>query len=327
MPRPSRISFELLETFVSLVENDGDASKAATALGINQPSMSKRLSQLQNVGPWIRSPWVDRRGKTWRQTTEGKRMLPAVRSLIRQYRAIGAFSGGGRLGAPKVSFGCGQQAATSYVLDALRRFLAEAPEVRLRVATMRGRSRIEGVANGLLDLATVSTDEAEIRAVARRSLHVETLRDDRLVLVAGRSSQALWKDDFDRLPEQPAGADVLTRFPLILPEPDAGIRRQVDRDLESAGVADRLKVVMEVGGWSTILAYVREGLGVGIVSEAAISGQDDRIATRPLDPDRFRPIPLSLICRKSIQAPDRLDLSDDADRLRRHLIDAVRGGS
>ena len=63
MPRPSRLSFELLETFVTVIEEEGDASRAASILDINQPSMSKRLAQLQNAGTSIRSPWLERRGK------------------------------------------------------------------------------------------------------------------------------------------------------------------------------------------------------------------------------------------------------------------------
>src|SRR4051794_15015419 len=49
MPRPVSLSPELLQTFVEVIRHDGDAVAAAKTLGINQPSMSKRLAQLQHA--------------------------------------------------------------------------------------------------------------------------------------------------------------------------------------------------------------------------------------------------------------------------------------
>ena len=111
-------------------------------------------------------------------------------------------------------------------------------------------------------------------------------------------------------------AESLTKFPLILPEPDAGIRELLNRDLEAVGVTGRIKVAIEVGGWSTILAFVRAGIGVGIVSRAACREAKGLAEPRPLDPVLFRPLTLNLICRKHVQSSDRLDLSDDAQRFR-----------
>jgi DNA-binding transcriptional LysR family regulator len=325
MPRPSRLSFELLETFVTLIEREGDASKAASSLEINQPSMSKRLAQLQNAGASIRSPWLERRGRRWELTEEGRRVLPAVQAVVHRYRALGDFAGGESLSGSEVTFACGQQAVTTFVLDALLRFRRERPDVRFRISTMRGKARIEGVANGHLDLATVTFSEREIRTIARRSLHVERLRDEPFVLVAGKSAKGEWREAFEALPDGPISAESLCRFPLILPEPNAGVREFLDRGLEAAGVADRLQVIMEIGGWSTIRALVRAGIGVGIVSQADSGDQKGLLPTRVLDPKQIRPIQLHLICRKHVQAGDKLDLSDDAERFREHLVSAGRG--
>src|SRR5690349_2044595 len=47
MPRRASLSVELLDTFLRLLENGGDAARTATELGLNQPSMSKRMALLQ----------------------------------------------------------------------------------------------------------------------------------------------------------------------------------------------------------------------------------------------------------------------------------------
>jgi DNA-binding transcriptional LysR family regulator len=323
MPRPSRLSFELLETFVTVIEQEGDASRAATSLDINQPSMSKRLAQLQNAGASIRSPWLVRRGKRWELTDEGRRVLPAVEAVVHRYRALGDFAGGGSVEGSEVSFACGRQAVTSFVMEAFLAFRRERPGVRFRISTIRGKARIEGVANGHLDLATVTYSETEIRNIARRTLHVEKLRDESFVLVAGKAAKADWRGSFDALSDI-IDAEALTRFPLILPEPDAGLREFLDRDIEAAGINDRLSIAMEIGGWSTILAFVRAGIGVGIVSQAACVDTKGLLPLKVLNPEQFRPIPHLLICRKHLQGGDKLDLSDDAERFRGHLIAASR---
>ncbi len=74
MPRPSRLSLELLETFVALSEHEGDATHAAEQLGVNQPSVSKRLAAIRRltsertgqavVGPERETMASDSRGPT-----------------------------------------------------------------------------------------------------------------------------------------------------------------------------------------------------------------------------------------------------------------------
>src|SRR5215831_3873086 len=79
MPRPVSLSLDLLRTFLLLNRNDGDAAKTTRELGINQPSMSKRLKYLQHSDPRVlQRPWLYLDGKTWRLTEEGTKVLPAV---------------------------------------------------------------------------------------------------------------------------------------------------------------------------------------------------------------------------------------------------------
>src|SRR5262249_9003175 len=152
-----------------------------------------------------------------------------------------------------------------------------------------------GVSNGSLDLAIVSHDEPAIQEIARRPLHVEPLGSHRLVLVCAVDSP--WNRGVRALPKDGAPAEALTRFPLILPEPDAGIRKGFDEALHRRGVLGHLNVALETGGWMAILAYVREGFGVGIVSEVTLP-EEKGLIVRALDPAVFPPIESKLICRR-----------------------------
>ncbi len=53
-------------------------------------------------------------------------------------------------------------------------------------------------------------------------------------------------------------------FPVILPEPDADIGKGLDEVVRSRSLLNKLDIAPEIGGWATILAYVRDGFGVGL---------------------------------------------------------------
>ncbi len=79
---------------------------------------------------------------------------------------------------PVVAIACGQQLARGFVQVAVRRFLKENPASRARVATPRGKARIEGVAGGQFDLALVTDSPATIHQLAGREMFIETLKEE-----------------------------------------------------------------------------------------------------------------------------------------------------
>jgi len=320
VPRAHHLSFDLLQTFVRLLDNDGDALKTARQLNINQPSISKRIRYLQLPGPVLPCPWLSREGKRWRATAEGAKALPAVRDLIDRYDQLTAFAGAPATQAAELKLACGQQTVVGFVREALRRFHRSHPHARLRVSTLRGAARIEGVANGLLDLASVTHDEAAIREIARRELHVETIARRRLALVCHARSQ--WAKDLARFPENKTPPAALATFPLILPEPDAGVRAKLDEVLHRNDLTRKLQVRLEIGGWSAIMAYVEQRFGVGLVSESALP-ERKALVVRYLDPGEFPPSEVRLICRRRFDDASLPDLSPEGQALYDALKEAA----
>src|SRR5687767_2026910 len=222
MPRPPSISPELMSTFVTVVRTEGDATRAADLLNINQPSMSKRLAFLQHAGRVLRRPWLERVGKSWHLTEEGRRVLPAVEELVHRYKLLTEAIEEER---PAVVFGCGPGGAAGFVREAVRLFRKARPDDTFRVSARPATARVEGVANGSLDLATVRIAQQEILELARRPLYVEDLYEDPLVLAAVPGVPGF--DDFQA--EKAVQPKTLVKLPLILPEPDARLRRDFDR--------------------------------------------------------------------------------------------------
>jgi DNA-binding transcriptional LysR family regulator len=320
MPRSITLSFELLQTLVSLIRHEGEAAAVMLELELEQPTLSKRLKYLQHAGPLLDRPWLVREGKTWKLTGEGRKVWPAVEELVDRYQHLHAFveEGGKPSGAAPVHFACGQAMADGIVRHALLEFRKKYPEARLRISTLRGKARIEGVSNGSLDLAIVTHDEPSIQEIARRSLHIEPLVTYRLALVCASPSK--WDSKLRALPKAGVPPEALCSFPLILPEPDAGIRKGLDEVLRSRGLLNKLDVALEIGGWTTIMAYVRDGFGVGVVSEGALTDSEG-VMLRRLDPGSFDPIVARLICRRAARPGEEPDLTEPArawcDELRR----------
>ncbi len=319
MPRTPNLSPELLQTFMAVIRKDGDAALAARDLEINQPSMSKRLAVLQHSGRVLKRPWLERIGKHWQPTEEGKRVLPAVEELLRRYEQLTAFVESAA--QPGLAIACGQEALAGFVLAAVQRFRREQPEVRVRLATLRGQRRIEGVANGLFDLATVTDDDERIAEVARRPLVVEELLDDPLVLVCAVGSP--WAEPFGQLPEKGVTARALVGLPLVLQERDASIRRQFELRLREASFLPQIEVAAEVSGWSAVLACIEAGLGVGLLPRSVVS-RHSRLVGKVLHHSLTPPNRVRLIARTQ-PGTEEIDLTESAKRFRDVLRDVVVG--
>jgi len=304
-------------TFVTVIRTEGDAVRAAEILQINQPSMSKRLAFLQHAGRILRKPWLERVGKSWRLTPEGRRVLPAVEELVHRYRLLTESIEESR---PDVVFGTGASGAAGFVREAIRLYRSRRSKGTFRISTLPAIARVEGVANGSLDLACVRLEAHEVLDLAHRPLFVEELYNDPLVLIAVPNVEGF--EDFQAITEKGVTPKSLARFPLVLPEANSGLRRDFDRCCREAGVIDRLNVVVEVGPFTSALAYVRDGVGAGIVPRSATMGQSG-LSVKPLPPKLSPPSTVRVLCRKKAGTDD-LDLAEGALEFLQALRDAAR---
>ncbi len=297
MPRPASLSPELLSTFVTIIRTEGDATLAAEILRINQPSMSKRLAFLQHAGRILRKPWIERVGKTWIITEEGRRVLPAAEELVHRYKLLAENIDEER---PAVVLGCGATLAGNFVRKTLAAFRKEHPAESVRVSQRPARERVEGVANGSLDLAAVRMAEGEIWDIAHRPLHIETLWEDPLVLVA--KTDSLFGDG-----EEKPTPKAVARLPLLVPPQGQPLRIEFDRRCREAGLGDRLNIIAEVGPAATLLEYVKDGQGVGLLPRSALP-DSHKLVVRPL-PAKLSPMMKWQAISRTKAGNDDLDLA------------------
>lgn len=326
MPRHSRISIDLLETLVTLIDAQGDAAEAMRQLDINQPSMSKRLAMLQHRHDTIPTPWLTRDGKTWKLTEAGERYFPAAREIVYRQQTLEESILTNHPVPSRVWLCCGEEAVRSFVHSALEAFRRAHPAIQFCVSVLAPAARITAVANGAADMATVTHDDESTQKIAGRRLHIETLTEDRLAVAIGKKARKELKSQFDALPDHGVRLKQVAEFPLILPAPDGGTRVRIDEAFVEAKVKLPLDIVAELEGWQTLIAYVESGMGLAILPESAIKQHGgSSLLTKWLDPKVLRPTTTKLICRYKADATEELDLTPQAALLRDCLLARAHG--
>lgn len=149
-----------------------------------------------------------------------------------------------------------------------------------RIPNTPRKTRIEGVADGQFDMATVNEPVTTIQRIAGMELYVETMFEDELILIANPPARSKWKQQWlDITKATQVRAKDLLGLPFILPEADSSRRKQLD-DWVGRASSQQLDIVLETGGWQNILAYAADGVGVAIVPQSSLHSTTLSLITR-----------------------------------------------
>lgn len=239
-----------LEYLVGVVDA-GSFSRAAAALNLSQPSLSRQIGLLETE---LGQRLLVRTGRGAVATEAGEALLVHARQMLELARLARTQlrdmheSPAGRLVVglpPRVALGLG----TALVQG----FRARFPRAVITVLEGLSLSLRESLIAGRLDLALL------FDPMPSPQLRYEPLMRERLLLVAPPGS---------RLPAR-VGLAALAQYPMVLPSAPNAIRALVDSVLLPRGVA--LQVRAEVGAVSTVLNLVAGGEGCSILPESALA--------------------------------------------------------
>lgn len=257
-----------LQAFI-VVADGASFSRAADALFLTQPAVSKRIAALENE---LRARLFDRMGRSVRLTEAGEALLPHARRVLAELdagrQAVADLRGtvGGRL-----------RIATSHHVGlhrlppVLRAFAAQYPDVDLDLHFMDSEQACFAVEHGELELAVVTLPEAPPSTLA-----VETLWPDPLDLVAAAEHPLAGR-------AAPAPAD-LAAYPAILPAPTTFTRRIVAEALRPYGL--QLRVALETNYLETIKMMVSVGLGWSALPRTMVAGDLVTLRVPGIEPER-----------------------------------------
>lgn len=273
MPRPLR-SPDVAELRAFCVAADlGTIGRAAVALRISQPALSKRLRTLENLAG---VKLLERSRAGVALTDAGRRLYPEARRLLDQADAIGEL-----LGRFEDSGGPLRVAVSHTIVEfllapelvAFQERDGRHPPVELTSGNSQAVRQM--VAEGRADLGI-----AAARLPDDREDHLEELElvDDEVVLAVPQAHPWYGRDVVPR--------DQFLRTPVIVRDPGAHSRRLVDSVL--ASFRETLAApLLEVGNTAALKREALELEAPILISALALDERRDHLYRRPIEGLRF----------------------------------------
>jgi DNA-binding transcriptional LysR family regulator len=243
-----------LRIFAAVAEQRG-FSRAAVALRISQPAVSKAVRQLERQAG---VPLVERAGRASRLTTAGEQLAARARELFgveeaaeEELRALRGLEVG------SLRVGASTTIATYLLPPILARFHEAHPAIVLRVISANTRAITRALLERRLDIALVEGPVEHPRIDARR------WRSDELVLIA--------PPDHRLVRRRKVSAHELIAERFVVRERGSGTREVAERALSKHGVHP--VAALQLGSTEAVKQAVAAGLGVAIVSRYAAADQ------------------------------------------------------
>ncbi|MCR4265288.1 LysR family transcriptional regulator [Nitratireductor sp. ZSWI3] len=252
-----------LRSFVQIVEL-GSITAAAERLQIAQPALSRQVQALEDE---LGVALLRRHGRGVVPTDEGRTLADRARQILddvesmvrdvvaRDHRLRGTVT----LGLPPT---VAEVLATPLVAETLRLY----PEVKLRIVAGFSGHVQDWLQRGTIDIG-VTYEGTKVPLVRSHPLLLE-----RLFLIEPPGA-----------PGTPVRlAEALSRN-LILPSPDHGLRKLVDRAARQSSI--ELSVSLEVDILPTLLAFVERGAGSTILPLVSVFQRvnEGRLVARPIE--------------------------------------------
>ena len=249
------VDLKQLEYFVRVADL-GSFTRAAAALDIAQPALSRQVRQLEVE---LRQTLLLRNGRGATPTEAGKLLLEHSRGILHQVqrareelgRVRGALAG-------RVAIGLPTSLARVLTVPLTRQFRAQMPDASISISEALSTSLQDGLVNGRLDVAVLYN--------AQRASEIDLLplTEEELVLVSARPP-GLAEDP----PPGPIALRTLAAKPLVIPSRPNAIRMHVEAAM--AGIGCRPNIALEIDGVSAILDLVADGAGSALLSRNAVA--------------------------------------------------------
>jgi LysR family transcriptional regulator, nitrogen assimilation regulatory protein len=273
------MNLKQLEYFVQVAEL-GSFSKAALALDIAQPALSRQVRSLETE---LTQQLFLRNGRGVTLTDAGKRLFDhsvAVMQLMAHAREDLGANRDQPVG--RVTIGLPPSMGRQLTVPLIDRFRKQLPAARLAIVEGLSTHIVEWVTTGRIDVGLVYNPEAQ------PGLEIAPLLHEPLGLVSHAAKRAKRKPA--ALPSLPMKE--LPRYPLIVPERVHAMRRLLETQAGLAGI--KLDIAWEVSSVPSIIDLVCAGYGHAVLtpSGVAASARSGELTLRRL----IDPAPVSVLC-------------------------------
>ncbi|MCP4074720.1 MAG: LysR family transcriptional regulator [Gammaproteobacteria bacterium] len=243
----------------------GSISKAAESLFLSQPTISLQIQALERE---MNTVLFERRGPRVLLTPAGDVLnqiaLPLVDGIENLQESFNAHFGNIESGELNIAAG---ESTTLYILPKyIKRFANTYPGIQIKLHNVTGRDGMAMLRANEADFAIGSMLEIPQDIIYRQSLWFSH------TLITPLDHPLADKDETTLEDICPHG--------LILPPRHLATWRFLEWVFNQSGL--KFKVSMEAGGWEIIKKYVALGLGVSIVTDVCLTGEE-QLARKNLD--------------------------------------------
>jgi DNA-binding transcriptional LysR family regulator len=260
------INFELLDVRAFLAVLDlGGFHRAAAALNLSQPALSRRIQSLEAA---VGAPLLERTTRRVGATTVGRSFAPLARRLLDEFEeTLLSMTGVGDRQTGQVTLACVPTAAFYFLPRAIERFNRRFPRIRFCILDLSANDGLESVRRGEAEFGINFTGNADA------DLDFVPLLEDPFVLACRRDHRLARKHEL-------SWGDLVGEA-LIGVSRASGNRMILESALAAAHV--RLNFRYEVNHLTTSLGLVEKGLGISVLPKLATPPGDHAvIATRPI---------------------------------------------
>lgn len=252
-----RIKIRHLEAFVE-VARQKSVGRAAITLSLTQPAVTRTIRELEEI---VGAALVERDGRGIKLSHKGEVFLSHAGSGLAAVRGgISALANIATSSGPPVRIGALPTVSATVMPGAVADFLASGLKSPLRVITGENRVLLDQLRKGDLDLVMGRMPAPEMM----ESLRFEPLYRDRVIFVVSRTHPLAG--------QRQVGADILSRYPVLVPPEGSIIHPYVERVMLEQGMARPVQAVETVSD-SFGRAFVRSGDAIWIISRGVVAAE------------------------------------------------------
>lgn len=245
-----------LRAFCQVVRS-GSITRAAERLFLSQPSITLQIQALERE---LDVTLFERRGPNLKLTPSGESLYmlagPLVDGMDGLQENFAAHHG--QLESGELTIGAGESTILYILPEAVRRFVAAHPRVKLRINNVTGRDGLKMLRADEIDFAVGSMldmpDDLTYQQVVTYDPALITPLDHPLA----------------QLPS--VTLEDISHYGMILPPSHLSTWRIVKYVFQQHNLT--FSVTLEAGGWEVIKKYVELGMGISIVTDICLTGQE-----------------------------------------------------
>lgn len=242
----------------------GSISKAAEKLFLSQPSVSLQIQALERD---LDVTLFERRGPSIKLTPEGSTLFEIARPLVHGMDTLPeTFSAiRGSLDSGELNIAAGESTILYILPEQIKRFTADHPGIRVKLHNVTGRDGLAMLRADEVDFAVGSMLEVPDDIDYRPTVTYDP------TLITPLDHPLTRRKDIK--------LEYISPYGLILPPRHLSTWRMVDLVFSQNNVSYR--VALEAGGWEVIKKYVELGMGISIVTDVCLTGEE-KLARVPL---------------------------------------------